>query len=162
MPEPTYTLRPAVIADVETITGFLRQMLEEMAVVGGYEVSTSRRVWDERRQAIIQEIDSPEHHFLVARTLAPNSRMIGIIEASIRYPPLILTPIPILHVHAIFVSEPYRRKGVGTALMIKILDWGRAAGCVAAELNVLAGNPARLLYDRCGFGVHQLEMRLLF
>lgn len=39
-------------------------------------------------------------------------------------------------------------------------DERRGRGCVGAELNVLASNPARELYESVGFEVSELKMRL--
>ena len=45
-----------------------------------------------------------------------------------------------------------RGRGIGTAVLASVLEQGRAGG-QAVALHVEAGNPARALYERLGFGV---------
>lgn len=59
-----------------------------------------------------------------------------------------------LHINNVAVREAYRRSGVATALLSRLLE---AAGSYKAErafLEVRAGNTAaQALYERCGFSV---------
>lgn len=54
---------------------------------------------------------------------------------------------------AIAVLEGYRGRGIGTALMEKILDCLREKGYKGASLSVQEENPAAGLYKRLGFDV---------
>ena len=57
-----------------------------------------------------------------------------------------------LHVNNIAVRDAYRRCGVATALLNRILEEAEGSGAFAAFLEVRAGNAAALaLYERCGF-----------
>ncbi len=49
------------------------------------------------------------------------------------------------------VSEPYRRKGIGQALLAHYLNSSQQQGYVHHTLSVRADNPARRLYEQAGF-----------
>ena len=51
------------------------------------------------------------------------------------------------------VDAERRRRGVGTALLAAAVEDARRRGLPAVSLSVEDGNPARLLYERCGFAV---------
>ena len=57
-----------------------------------------------------------------------------------------------LHINNAAVREAYRRRGVATALLSRILEEGERAGALAAFLEVRARNAAaQALYEGCGF-----------
>jgi len=59
-----------------------------------------------------------------------------------------------LHINNAAVREAYRRRGVGTTLLDRIVEEGERAGAYAAFLEVRAGNcAAQALYEGCGFAV---------
>ena len=59
-----------------------------------------------------------------------------------------------LHINNVAVREPYRRLGIGRALLDCILAEGKRAGVPCAFLELRAGNTAaRSLYEDCGFRV---------
>jgi ribosomal-protein-alanine N-acetyltransferase len=63
-----------------------------------------------------------------------------------------------LEVLNIAVSEPYRRLGLGGALLRRSLEWARGLGCEQAFLEVRVGNvAARALYQACGFTLQGLR-----
>jgi GNAT superfamily N-acetyltransferase len=68
------------------------------------------------------------------------------------------SPKKTLHISVVYVLPQWRRGGIGGRLIAKLLDWGRAAGCELCDLNVLSGNPARSLYERCGFSISEVKM----
>ena len=67
-------------------------------------------------------------------------------------------PKKTLHISVVYVLPRLRHGGIGGRLIAKLLDWGRAAGCELCDLNVLSGNPARSLYERCGFSASEVKM----
>lgn len=59
-----------------------------------------------------------------------------------------------LHINNVAVRESYRRRGIGRALLDKILCSGMRSGGQCAYLELRAGNSAALsLYEKCGFRV---------
>lgn len=63
---------------------------------------------------------------------------------------------------AVEVAEPFRRKGLGTHLGAKMLEWGAQQGADRAYLEVIETNTAgRGLYHRLGFSEHHRHRSLL-
>lgn len=59
-----------------------------------------------------------------------------------------------LHINNVAVRESYRRRGIGRALLDRILAEATRCGSQAAYLELRAGNSAALsLYEKCGFRV---------
>jgi len=59
-----------------------------------------------------------------------------------------------LHINNVAVREDYRRTGVATALLSRLLREAEAYKAVRAFLEVRAGNKAaQALYERCGFSI---------
>ncbi|HEV7680558.1 MAG TPA: ribosomal protein S18-alanine N-acetyltransferase [Pyrinomonadaceae bacterium] len=59
-----------------------------------------------------------------------------------------------LHINNVAVREPYRRLGIGRALLDRILTEGKRSAVPSAFLELRAGNVAALsLYEDCGFRV---------
>lgn len=59
-----------------------------------------------------------------------------------------------LHINNVAVREPYRRLGIGRALLDRILAEGQRSEVPRAFLELRAGNTAALaLYEDCGFRV---------
>ena len=63
-----------------------------------------------------------------------------------------------LHISAIYTVPGARRQGVATQLIEKVLEWGQSRDAVEVDLNVLAANPARRLYEHLGFETHEISM----
>ena len=57
-----------------------------------------------------------------------------------------------LHINNLAIVPEWRRRGVASALLVRILDEGTALGLTSATLEVRRSNePARQLYERFGF-----------
>lgn len=57
-----------------------------------------------------------------------------------------------LHINNVAVRNAYQRKGIATALILRLVDEARACQAKKAYLEVRAGNaPAQALYEGCGF-----------
>lgn len=60
---------------------------------------------------------------------------------------------PRLNLHDLSVVPRFRGRGVGRALVEAVVRQAHAAGCVSVSLEVRRDNePARRLYQSCGFG----------
>lgn len=57
----------------------------------------------------------------------------------------------LINIHDLAVLPGARGKGVGKALINKVKEIARNAGCCKVTLEVLENNPARRLYEREGF-----------
>jgi GNAT superfamily N-acetyltransferase len=85
---------------------------------------------------------------------------VGMVEASLAFPDEVFLPARMLHIAAVYVRPDHRHAGLGRRLLEAAIAWGREQGCVQVELNVLAGNPAHRLYEKMGFGVYEMQLRL--
>ena len=152
------SIREAGAADAPTVVHLLRRMLDEMASLGGHPVSKNESEWACIEAAIVSEIEREDRLFLMAEQAGPDPIPIGLAEARVATRSPIFEPARVLHVHALYVESAHRRQGIAGALLEAVLDWGRASGCVEADLNVLLANPARALYEGLGFRARQVEM----
>jgi len=60
---------------------------------------------------------------------------------------------PRLNLHDLSVLPRFRGRGIGRALIEAVVQHAQAAGCVSVSLEVRRDNePARRLYQSCGFG----------
>jgi ribosomal protein S18 acetylase RimI-like enzyme len=68
---------------------------------------------------------------------------------------------PLLNIHDIIVSAPWRRRGIGQALLAAAEAGARARGCCKLTLEVLTGNaPAIAAYRTAGFSPYELDPRM--
>jgi ribosomal-protein-alanine N-acetyltransferase len=57
-----------------------------------------------------------------------------------------------IHINNVAVRDEFRRRRLGSKLLMRILEEGRKMGADAAFLEVRSGNAAaQALYERCGF-----------
>jgi GNAT superfamily N-acetyltransferase len=152
------SIRPATTSDVPTIVAFLRRMLADMAAVGGYPVATDSEHWADLETEFLDHLQEPGHLHLLAETGSALTEAAGWAFARTKERELVYEPAHVLHISAVYVSPPYRRRGIGRALLEAVLEWGRRSGCTEAELNVLVDNPARSLYREFGFREFEIEM----
>jgi GNAT superfamily N-acetyltransferase len=152
------SIRRARATDIPCIVAFLRQMLADMASVGGRPLASGDEPWIEIEKAFQEQQHDPERIHLLATTGAPGSDPVGWAFARSKEPDSLFEPARVLHIHALYVSPPHRRQGIGRALLKELLAWGRSVGCTEAELNVLVDNPARSLYHKLGFREFEIEM----
>ena len=82
----------------------------------------------------------------------PDARCLAVVDtdgtvagvgSGIRYPP------SLGFIGNMVVAEPYRRRGVGTAILDAVANWLTEAGCTRLELN--ATDEGRPLYEANGF-----------
>ncbi|HEX7037880.1 MAG TPA: GNAT family N-acetyltransferase [Pseudomonadales bacterium] len=57
-----------------------------------------------------------------------------------------------VHLYQMWVAPEHRGRGIGAALLARVVDWARERGARRVALAVTCGNsPARRLYERAGF-----------
>ena len=64
---------------------------------------------------------------------------------------------PLVNIHDLAVLPETRGKGIGKALLAAIEAEALKRGACKVTLEVLSGNPARHLYEACGYGDYQLD-----
>jgi GNAT superfamily N-acetyltransferase len=151
-------VRPATVTDAPIVVQFLRDMLQELASMGDPPVSKDADQWARLEHEIGSGIEEPTQLHLLAETVGLAPTPVGWAYARIVDREPIYEPQRALHVSALFVSRPYRKQGIGRALLEAVLDRGREAECVEADLNVLMGNPAHALYEKLGFEACRVKM----
>lgn len=152
-------IREASGGDVDVVVDLLTAMLREMASYSKRELTEEEWVRSQLRGRYTESYEKQDHGYLVA-ALGDGKELAGIVEASLVSLDEIFSSGLVLHIHSLYVRPYYRREGIGRTLLEEALEWGRGRGCVEAELSVLARNPGRELYERMGFEVSELEMRL--
>jgi GNAT superfamily N-acetyltransferase len=134
----------------------IRHMVGDMASYGGSTPATDDTAWEKIAVAIAGELKGNDVKYLVAESV--NGEPIGVAGAQLTTLGGAFAPKKTLHISVVYVLPQLRRGGIGGRLIAKLLDWGRAAGCELCDLDVLSGNPARSLYERCGFSISQVKM----
>ncbi len=152
-------LRKATLGDVECVVDMVVAMLQEMATHGGHALNHEEKVRSRLRDRFVHSLEQEDHVYLLAVPEAEGGAPAGLLEASVVDPDEFFQPRSVLHIHSLYVEPSYRGQGLGRTLVEAGLEWGRRKGCVEAELNVLAGNPARRLYEKLGFETFELELR---
>jgi ribosomal protein S18 acetylase RimI-like enzyme len=165
-----FQIRRATHHDFATIIRFVHTLLSEMYALSRRELSDHSEAWRDFESRVLQALNRGENdeypypcaadHLLeIAEMIGSDVLPIGLIEASSLHPTPIFRPVQTLCIHALYVLPPYRRRGVGTALLRAAIEWGQQHGCLQAQLSVMPHNPARRLYQKLGFTVYGLEMR---
>jgi GNAT superfamily N-acetyltransferase len=150
------TVRDARHDEAAFIVQMIRHMVADMASYGGNTPATDDAAWERIAVAIAGELKGNNVKYLVAESAA--GEPIGVAGAELTTLAGAFSPKKTLHISVVYVLPQWRRGGSGSRLIAKLLDWGRAAGCELCDLNVLSGNPARSLYERCGFSVSEVKM----
>jgi GNAT superfamily N-acetyltransferase len=151
-------IHEATVDDVPLIRRFLRAMLEEMGMMGGRPLVEDPSVWARFEASIGVEVGKDDHIYFLATLQDSETNPVGLAEARILPAMPIFQLDRVLHIHALYVRDRHRRKGIGRVLLNRILIWGRDKGCQEAELNTLAANPARSLYEGFGFSLSEVKM----
>ena len=142
-----YRIRPATSADAEAICRIYNQGIEDRLATLETELRTpeERRQWlaarSGRHPVIVAETDPPDH--------APPAPIIGwgslnVFNARPAY----------RHVadFSVYVERGWRGKGVGRALLERLIDLGRELGYHKLVLSAFPFNAAGVaLYERMGF-----------
>lgn len=64
---------------------------------------------------------------------------------------------PLVNIHDLAVLRSHRGAGIGRALLAAVEAEALKRGACKVTLEVLSGNPARHLYEACGYGDYQLD-----
>jgi GNAT superfamily N-acetyltransferase len=153
-------VRDASQDDVVLIAQMIRQMVEDMASYGGHAPAKDEAASQKTEAMVADELKGDVNKYLIAEST--NGEPLGVTNAELITLAHVFAPKKTIHVHVVYVLPKYRRHGVASALLRRILDWGRAVDAELCTLNVLAGNPARSLYDKNGFSTFEVKLvRLL-
>jgi GNAT superfamily N-acetyltransferase len=153
-------IREASIRDIDSVVKLITAMLQDMASYGGHVLKEGVELSLQLRAHFTDVSRKENHIFLLAVQQGTKDGPIGVVEASLVNLDEVFQPKSVLHIHSMYVKPSYREEGIGRRLLEAALEWGKWKGCTEAELNVLARNPARKLYEEAGFMVFELEMRL--
>ena len=149
-------IRDASHDDVPLITQMIRQMVEDMANYGGHAPATGKAALQKIEAMVADELKGGANKYLIAESA--RGEPLGVTNAELIALENVFAPKKTMHIHVVYVLPQYRRGGVASALLRRILDWGRAVDAELCTLNVLANNPARSLYDKNGFADFELKL----
>jgi ribosomal protein S18 acetylase RimI-like enzyme len=149
-------LRDGRDGEAPFIVQMIRNMVMDMAGYGGNAPATDNTAWEKIVATIADELRGTSVKYLIAETAGGD--VVGIAGAELVTLGGAFAPKKTLHISAVYVLPQFRRAGIGSALLTRILDWGRAAGSEQCDLNVLSDSPAKSLYERHGFSVLGLKM----
>lgn len=154
-----YGIRQATLEDMPFLVDCLQAMLTDMESCGGQPLAEVNRVKGWLMKYTDNCLLQNDHLFLMAVPEGEGMQPVGMLEAYLAYPDEAFLPVRKLHIAALYVRPERRQEGFGRRLMEAAIQWGRDQGCVEVELNVLAGNPARRLYESMGFEVFEVQLR---
>src|SRR5262245_2218418 len=149
-------LRDARDGEAGFIVQMIRNMVTDMAGYGGNAPATDHAAWEKIAATVAEELKGTSAKYVIAETAGGDA--VGIAAAELITLGGAFAPKKTLHISAVYVLPQFRRGGIGSALLTRLLDWGRTTGSEQCDLNVLGDNPARSLYERHGFSVQGLKM----
>jgi len=148
--------RDARPEDAALIVQMIRYMVTDMAAYGGHPPAGEDLAWEKMQAAIADELKGSGARFMIAE--AAEGASVGVAGAQQVTLDGAFAPRRVWHISVVYVLPQFRRAGIGGQLLARILDCGRAAGIEQCDLNVLAGNPAKSLYEKHGFSVLEVRM----
>jgi GNAT superfamily N-acetyltransferase len=150
-------VRDARIDESRYIIEMTRLMFRDMERYGDRRTATTDELaWDEHAVRIAEELKGDNFKYLIAD--AGEGKRIGLAGARINILEGVFAAKRIIHISIVYVLPSFRRAGVGSKLISQTLDWGRHVGGDYFDLNVVAGNPARSLYQKFGFSDAAINM----
>jgi len=153
-------LRDARDGEAGFIVQMIRNMVTDMAGYGGNAPATDNAAWEKVAATVAAELRGTSVRYLIAE--AAGGDAVGIAGAELITLGGAFAPKKTLHISAVYVLPQFRRGGIGSALLTRLLDWGRTAGSEQCDLNVLTNNPAKSLYEKHGFSVLEVKMTRSF
>ncbi|MFC2054220.1 GNAT family N-acetyltransferase [Chloroflexota bacterium] len=151
-------IRYGTAEDAKLITEFIRSMVTEMALYGGHAVNDSPEAWSSIAELVKANSIREDYIYLIASYGSPVQKTVGIAEANLESLDNIFAAKKRLHISAVYTDPNVRRQGIARQLIQKALEWGRCMNAEEANLNVLAANPSRQLYEHLGFQPHEISM----
>lgn len=150
------TIREARDDEAEWIVVMICQMVEDMSHYGGHTPAPAESVQEKLIPIITALIKDNDAQYLIAES--PQHGRVGVVGAELEMLGGALAPKKSLDISVVYVLPQFRRCGIATRLLSAITSWGQAAGYEECSLNVVSGNPAKLLYEKQGFLVFEFKM----
>ena len=130
------TIRRCEPGDFEDIASLLRQLWPDRSL----QMNLLRGVF-------LELLSSPSQHYICATA---NSKVIAFCSLMVKNSLYWHGPLGILE--EMVVDEQYRRQGVGTKLLQRIMEIAKEAGCQAVSLDSdLHRSEAHAFYEKHGF-----------
>jgi GNAT superfamily N-acetyltransferase len=144
--------------DANLIADLIKKMVVEMENYGGDSVNTAPDVWDSMELDIRAKSTRQDYIYLLAIHPSSTPTVVGMAAANIESLEDIFVSRKRLHIGAIYTVPHARSQGVAKQLLAYLLKWGQQMSVHEVDLNVLVANPARYLYEQCGFEPHEISM----
>ncbi|MFB6208272.1 MAG: GNAT family N-acetyltransferase [Candidatus Nanohaloarchaea archaeon] len=118
-------------------------LAREMEQVSEYNSLSSKAESKQKeyREKMLEESDR-------VTFVAEEDGAIGFVAAKIDEPPPVFSRGYTLHISELYVRKTYRREGIATELMERVIDWGRERGCESVELHVDTPNTEAIEFYR--------------
>ena len=152
-------IRPATAADVPAVLPMVRRVcaLHERLDPAKYSFRDDpARLYQDW---LVRRATDPRGVFLVADRGGEPAKLVGFLVGTVE------DEIPIYRVeafgflHDLWVEDDYRHEGLARQMVTLAIERFRAIGVTQVRLDVAAGNdPARALFERCGFRPSVTEM----
>jgi ribosomal protein S18 acetylase RimI-like enzyme len=149
-------IRDARQDDADTIVQMIRRMVTDMASHGGHVPTTDEAAWEKMIAAIADQLAGSGARYVIAQSA--DGSPVGAAGAEPVTIGSAFAPSRTWHISVVYVLPQFRRGGIGSRLIARMLDCGRAAGIAQCDLNVLSENPAKSLYEKHGFSVAEVKM----
>lgn len=151
---PRYVVRPGRRDDAAAAAAlWMRSAEEHTAYDDVYATSPGA---EKIMRRFLADLSSSAHSCLFVAEV-PNgagdaAEVVGFLSGEIREGSPAFSPRTWAAVEDIYVTQTYRSKGIGRALVDACTEWARDRGADGVSLQVAAGNErARNFYDRLGF-----------
>lgn len=147
-------VRKANLSDINAISRLYREQFREMAKL----IPDFIKEGDQSTEFIKKTISNKDSDILVYEVY---DKVVGFILLQAKQRPDFQFIVTGKHcfIMDLIVTENYRGKGFGTALMMSAKDWAKEQGCSFINLDVLSNNPKAIaLYERLGFIPKAQEM----
>jgi ribosomal protein S18 acetylase RimI-like enzyme len=155
-------IRPATPEDVPTVA----RMVDKLAAIherwdaARYDYKAD--VGQMYRRWLVARADDPRSVFLVAehqRIIADVPFLVGFVVGTVEKPLPIYRIDSFGFIHDLWVDESYRNEGLARQMAMLAIEKFRELGVKQVRLETAVANePARKLFESCGFRTSALEM----